>query len=134
MRGNRTRYRSLVVVVLAIVGVATALDDAAAHRTLRPVQTGPPPDPVDLIHDGDWCLCHDDNVGALAHFNAAIRIDPRNVRAYLKRGSLRSDMRDRDGAVADFNAALRIDPACARASGDRRTGDARTARDSRKGE
>jgi tetratricopeptide (TPR) repeat protein len=113
--GNHKRYRALVLVVLALAGVATALEATAAHRNPRPVQIGPAPDPADLISRAERCRFDDDFARANAYYSAAIRIDPRNVRASLRRGTLRRDLRDRDGAVADFNAALRIDPTCARA-------------------
>jgi tetratricopeptide (TPR) repeat protein len=115
VREKLTRYRALVVVTLALAGVATAINATAAHRTPRPVQTGRPPDPADLINRAERCRFDDDDAGAITYFSAAIRIDPRNVWAYLGRGKLRCGSGDADGAIADFKAVLRLDPVCARA-------------------
>jgi len=51
-----------------------------------------------------------DNTGAIADFNSALRIDPKNARAYHNRGVARYKSRDNTGAIADYNSALRIDP------------------------
>ena len=51
-----------------------------------------------------------DRAGALADYNQAIRIDPRNALPYNNRGKLRNDQGDVDSALADYNEAIRIDP------------------------
>ncbi len=51
-----------------------------------------------------------DRAGALADYNEAIRLDPRNALAYNNRGKLRSDQGDAAGAIADYNEVIRLDP------------------------
>jgi tetratricopeptide (TPR) repeat protein len=53
---------------------------------------------------------HGDLQGALAEFDAALRLDPRMVVAYNNRGVARQELGELTEALADFNAALRLDP------------------------
>src|SRR3954451_20848803 len=47
---------------------------------------------------------------AIADFDAALRINPNHMRAYLNRGNANFSRRDYDRAVADFSQAIRIEP------------------------
>jgi tetratricopeptide (TPR) repeat protein len=47
---------------------------------------------------------------AIADFNHALELDPKNVNAYRHRGMAKVERGDRGGAIADFNHALGIDP------------------------
>ena len=51
-----------------------------------------------------------DNDRAIANFNAAIRIDPRNADAFYGRGNAWSEKLDNVRAFADYNHAIRLDP------------------------
>jgi tetratricopeptide (TPR) repeat protein len=47
--------------------------------------------------------------GALADYNRAIRINPRNANAYYNRGLLKAaQLQDNDGALADYNRAIQL--------------------------
>src|SRR5579863_4170384 len=43
-------------------------------------------------------------------FNEAIRIDPKLVEAFVRRGSVRGEMGDLDAAIRDFDEAIRLQP------------------------
>src|SRR6476661_879989 len=47
---------------------------------------------------------------AIADFDAALRINPTHVRAYLNRGNANFAQGDYDRAIADFGNALRLEP------------------------
>jgi len=48
-----------------------------------------------------------DHEQALADYDEAIKLDPKNASAYNNRGSVRSDKGDVDGALSDFNTAIK---------------------------
>src|SRR5271170_6283914 len=57
-----------------------------------------------------WLRCHrnlakGDLDGALADYNHAIELDPKNAVAYDDRGLLKQNKGDNDGALADYNKA-----------------------------
>lgn len=47
---------------------------------------------------------------AIADYNEAIRLDPRDALAYNNRGNAYGDKGDRDRALEDYNEAIRLDP------------------------
>ncbi|MCC5664106.1 tetratricopeptide repeat protein [Nostoc sp. CHAB 5784] len=53
--------------------------------------------------------------GAIADYNAALKINPNLAEAYGNRGIAHSDLGDNQGAIADYNLALKIDPNYAKA-------------------
>jgi len=57
-----------------------------------------------------WSLLKGDYDHAIADFNEAIRIDPKNALAYSERGIAWSEKHDDDRALADQNTAIQIDP------------------------
>jgi hypothetical protein len=48
--------------------------------------------------------------GAIADYDQAIKLNPREALAYYNRGTARWDKGDREGAVADYDMALQINP------------------------
>lgn len=52
---------------------------------------------------------------AMAHFDAALALDPNHVRAWTNRGNVRLEAGDVGGAIGDYEQALRIDDAFANA-------------------
>jgi Tfp pilus assembly protein PilF len=59
---------------------------------------------------GDAAFAKGETDTALAAFNAAIRLDPANGKAYHKRANVRIREGDVGKAVADFAEAIRLDP------------------------
>ena len=51
-----------------------------------------------------------DGKGALANYNKAIELNPKNSEAYYKRGLLKEALIDEKGAVEDFTKAIALDP------------------------
>jgi tetratricopeptide (TPR) repeat protein len=58
---------------------------------------------------------------AIAEFNEAIQLDPKNARALYNRGTAYRLMNDYDRAIADYNEAIRLDPKYAYAFAERAT-------------
>ena len=56
-----------------------------------------------------------DVAGAEADFTSAIQVDPLFVRAWCRRGAIRTGRRDAEGALEDFTRAIEIDPQLAEA-------------------
>jgi tetratricopeptide (TPR) repeat protein len=48
--------------------------------------------------------------GALAHYDQAIRFNPKSGLAYFGRGNIKRRKADLDGAMADYNEAIGLDP------------------------
>jgi lipoprotein NlpI len=48
-----------------------------------------------------------DHQRAIADYDQAIKLDPKNASAYNNRGSARSDLGESEGALADFNQAIK---------------------------
>jgi tetratricopeptide (TPR) repeat protein len=72
------------------------------------------PDPTDeaQIHGArgaDW-LNKKEYDKAIADFDQAIRLDPKDAYAYHNRGLAWSDKKEYDKAIADYSEAIRLDP------------------------
>jgi tetratricopeptide (TPR) repeat protein len=52
----------------------------------------------------------DDHSTKIVEFTEAIRLDPKDVKAYFYRGILLGAKEDFDGAIADLTEAIRLDP------------------------
>src|SRR6516162_6637253 len=65
----------------------------------------------------------DSNAGeydkAIADYNDAIKLDPKNILAFIGRGDAYTSRGDHDRALADYNEAIRLDPKSALAVSDR---------------
>jgi tetratricopeptide (TPR) repeat protein len=51
-----------------------------------------------------------DHDGAIADFNRAIELCPKQPRAYMNRGFAKQAKGDVDGTIADYNRAIELDP------------------------
>jgi len=56
-----------------------------------------------------------DFAAAIADYDEAIKLDPKNARAIANRGTAHSESGDADAAIADFDAAIKRDPRLASA-------------------
>lgn len=77
----------------------------------------PPPPPSSNPLEGDRLLTagwdkyqKSDYLGAMADFNAVIKIDARLARAYSNRGLCQAALRQFDKAMTDFAKAIELDP------------------------
>ena len=71
----------------------------------------------DYYESADSKLSSGDYPGAVADFDAAIKIDPKYVAAYIYRGMSKVGIRDNQGALADLNTAISLDPKSGEAYG-----------------
>ena len=65
---------------------------------------------VAYTNRGNAWYAKDDNNGAIADYNDAIRLDPKLAMAYYNRGNTYAAKGDKDRAIADFSEAIRLDP------------------------
>lgn len=93
-------------VVYQTIGEAdrAILDFSDAHR-IAPTQTFP------LISRGVALYTRkDNNSGAIADFNAALKINPREMSAYINRGIVHRKLGELGKAIDDFTAAIKLLP------------------------
>jgi tetratricopeptide (TPR) repeat protein len=91
---------------------------ALGVRTEQPIATLPPStqlNAADYIVRGSDKYFQRDFPGALADYNQAIALDPKNSYAYDKRAGLREQMRDLQGALTDYNQLIALEPKNSRA-------------------
>jgi tetratricopeptide (TPR) repeat protein len=92
---------------------ATIKEHAPAAVAANGAEARVPNHSLDATHylkRGLLRLHHADFDGAIADFDAAVGLEPRNALAHSHRGSAWGRKGDRDRALADFELALRIDP------------------------
>jgi tetratricopeptide (TPR) repeat protein len=70
---------------------------------------------VEAERAGDACLERRDYSSAIENFTKAIRLDPKNARAYCGSGTAYEHKGDHDSAIADYTEAIRLDPKLASA-------------------
>jgi len=58
---------------------------------------------------GDYKFNENNYMGAIADYNKAIRIDPKYIKAHLRRINLKSQLKDWKGCVAYCTKAIKID-------------------------
>jgi len=51
-----------------------------------------------------------DYKGAIADFNKAIELEPKNSKVYCNRGNTKGDLKDFRGAILDYDTAIELDP------------------------
>jgi tetratricopeptide (TPR) repeat protein len=96
----------------AVIGMAV-LD--LSHE----IRNGPSPGADLYLRRGSLLAASRSIAKAHDDLTEAVRLDPKNPRAFHVRGNLRADLGDLDGAIADFSEAVRLDPAFAPAYDDR---------------
>jgi tetratricopeptide (TPR) repeat protein len=100
----RALFAGLLLVTLSAPALAAIPEDPNAALRRR---TGPPVDPALAEFERVKKI---NNELAIAHFNAVIQKDPKDVQAYLSRGRAYKENRDYDKALADYDQALALDP------------------------
>ena len=80
----------------------------------QPVKHTPTPDEkaaIDSLCEGGWSkLSRQDLRGAIADFDAALRLDPNFALAIERRGEAKRLLGEYSGAINDFDVALRLNP------------------------
>jgi eukaryotic-like serine/threonine-protein kinase len=103
----------IILMVAAAVSIAFAYKSILWEKTFNVNETGNTGLQafIDYNNRGIEKYNLNDIEGALADYNKAIEIDPKNSNAYNNRGNLRTDkLNDTKGALADYNKAIEIDP------------------------
>ncbi len=89
--------------IAAAIRGCTALIEGAAPGDAKLTQS--------LINRGKAHAKRSYYSDAVADFNRAIELDPKNAKAYLERGRAYDELSDRSRAEADLAEAMRLDPA-----------------------
>jgi lipoprotein NlpI len=86
---------------LAIAGCTRIIEDA----TQKPKARG-----VAFYNRGNAHVLKGDHDKAIADFDEALKLEPKNASIYNNRGNARGDKGESDAATADFEAAIKINP------------------------
>jgi tetratricopeptide (TPR) repeat protein len=89
--------------------------ESKSNRPLSATPTSPPPPAADgsktnLVEQGIEKGKQGDLDGALADFNRAIELDPKNALAYYNRAYSKKLKKDAAGAIADYTRAIELNP------------------------
>src|SRR5215212_9148435 len=87
--------------------------DAAIAGCTRIIEEGkqkPRGRAVAHYNRGNAYAAKGDQAAALADYDEAIKLDPKNAPALTNRGTAHSEKGETDAALADFNAALKLNP------------------------
>jgi tetratricopeptide (TPR) repeat protein len=104
---------AVVAALLCVLGLLTRAQSGVWHDSLtlwtHVLQLEP--DSEFAHHNrGQVRYMQGNTSGALADYDAAIRIDPTRGHLFVSRGIARQAVGDLDGALADFNEAMRLEP------------------------
>jgi lipoprotein NlpI len=86
---------------LTIAGCTRIIEDAKQKPKARGVA---------FYNRGNAYVLKGDHDKAIADFDEALKLEPKNASVYNNRGNARSDKGEGDAAMADFEAALKINP------------------------
>ena len=88
---NRSRFLIILILIALVLFVGVSIRDAYYNRGAAKIEKG-------------------DLDGAIADYNRAIELNPKDARAYYNRGIAKRAKGDLDGAIADFSRAIELDP------------------------
>ncbi len=88
---NRSRFLVILILIALVLFVGVSIRDAYYNRGAAKIEKG-------------------DLDGAIADYNRAIELNPKDARAYNNRGIAKRAKGDLDGAIADYNRAIELDP------------------------
>src|SRR5436309_2081100 len=88
----------------------SAADSKNDRLSLSPAPPASEESDEDPIERGIEKAKKGDLDGALADFNRAIELDPKNAAAYYNRASAKMLKKDADGAIADYTRVIELDP------------------------
>jgi tetratricopeptide (TPR) repeat protein len=88
---NRSRFLVILILMALVLFVGVSIRDAYYNRGAAKIEKG-------------------DLDGAIADYNRAIELNPKDARAYYNRGIAKRAKGDLDGAIADFSRAIELDP------------------------
>jgi len=86
--------------------------DAAVAGCTRVIEDGkqkPKSRAAAYYNRGNAHAANGDQAGAIADYDAAIKLEPKNARAFNNRGTARSDRGEFDAAIEDFGTAIKHD-------------------------
>jgi lipoprotein NlpI len=86
---------------LAIAGCSRIVEDAKQKPKARGVA---------FYNRGNAHVLKGDHDKAIADFDEALKLEPKNASIYNNRGNARGDKGESDAATADFEAAIKINP------------------------
>jgi lipoprotein NlpI len=86
---------------LAIAGCTRVIEDARQKPKARGVA---------FYNRGNAYVTKGDHDKAIADFDEALKLDPKNASVLNNRGNARNDKGESDAAMADFDAAIKINP------------------------
>ncbi len=86
---------------LAIAGCTRIIEDAKQKPKARGVA---------FYNRGNAYVLKGDHDKAVADFDEALKLEPKNASIYNNRGNARSDKGESDAAMADFDAAIKANP------------------------
>ena len=62
------------------------------------------------VNTGNALFVDDDIEGAIAHYSAALEIEPQNYEAYVRRSRAHAELEEWEAAIADAESAISVDP------------------------